>query len=155
MLGPIFHNKLPCPIGNIKFPYPRINGQNGKSGHKVQIGEDKPSYSTEGIRALLCAILLRAMSDTKARDSPLRDEAREFLRDGATWITRHLYGLELDGNVLITLIDEGRLDEHLRMKVQRYRRPVHRIDRPDLEEIRLKPLPPELNSGLLHGGEKS
>ena len=40
------------------------------------------------------------------------------------------------------------------MKVQRYRRAVHRRDRPDLEEIRLKPLPPELNENLLFGGEK-
>lgn len=154
MLGPIFHNRMPCPISDIKFPYPRILGRNGKPGQAAQPEEVQPNYSLGSIRALLCAILLRAMSDAKGEDSRWRDEAREFLHDGASWITRNLYGLELDGNVLITLIDEGHLDEHLRMKIQRYRRAVHRIDRPDLEEIRLKPLPPKLNAGLLFGGER-
>lgn len=154
MLGPIFHNKVPCPVSCIKSPYPRINGRNGKSGREIKIEEDRPNYPMKSIRALLSAILLRAMSDAKAGDSNRRDEARDFLRDGANWITHHLYGLELDGEALITLIDEGHLDEHLRMKVQRYRRVVHRIDRPDLDEIRLKPLPPELNAGLLYGGQK-
>ena len=154
MLGPIFDSKAPCPVRGIKFSYPRINGRNGKSGREIQAEQAKPNYTIEGIRALLCAILLRAMSDAKAEDITLHDEAREFLCEGAGWITHHLYGLELDGKTLITLIDAGHLDDHLRMKVQRYRRTVHRIDRPDLEEIRLKPLPPELNAGLLYGGEK-
>lgn len=132
--------------------YPK--SMNGKHKPGKKIIALPPQYLISGIRALLCAIMLQAMRDAKKQDTITGDEAREFLRNGAGWIMHYLYGLELNGEALIALIDEGHIDEHLRMKVLRYSRDVHRIDRPDLEEIRLKPLPSELNENLLTGGEK-
>jgi len=132
--------------------YPK--SRNGRHKTKEKFIPLSPQYLISGIRALLCAIMLQAMKDARQPDTITGDEAREFLRNGAGWIMHYLYGLELNGEALIALIDEGHLDEHLRMKVLRYSRDVHRVDRPDLEELRLKPLPPELNQNLLTGGEK-
>lgn len=127
---------------------------NGKPKAEEKFIALSPNYLISGVRSLLCAIMLQAMRDAQKQDTLIGNEAREFLRNGAGWIMHYLYGLELNGEALIDLIDGGHIDEHLRMKVMRYSRDVHRTDRPDLEEIRLKPLPPELNENLLVGGEK-
>ena len=132
--------------------YPKT--MNGKHEAEEKFIPLSPQYLISGVRALLCAIMLQAMRDAQKQDTIIGDEARDFLRNGAGWIMHYLYGLELNGEELIALIDGGHIDKHLRMKVMRYSRDVHRMDRPDLEEIRLKPLPPELNENLLTGGEK-
>ena len=135
---------------NVSYP----KSMNGKNKTEEKFIAPSPPYLISGVRSLLCAIMLQAMRDAQKQGTIIGDEAREFLRNGAGWIMHYLYGLELNGEELLALIDGGHIDKHLRMKVMRYSRDVHRMDRPDLEEIRLKPLPPELNENLLTGGEK-
>lgn len=74
-------------------------------------------------RALLSAILLQALKDAKGTGCE-GTEARRWIIDVASSITRSLYGFDVDGMFLLKLLDQGDLDHIIRYKSQRYRRPV-------------------------------
>lgn len=97
---------------------------------------------TPQIRGLLAAVFIQALKDAK-KDGYEGEQARQWLIDCGSEISRSLYGFDIDGLYLLDLLDQGSLDPILKYKPQRYRRAAHRTDRytcPHLPEFLCGPI---------------